>query len=204
MFTYNLRLAFQSLRRTPVIAALMIGAIALGVGVCVTSLTVYRLMSGNPIAHRNEVLYSVTLDSWGGDEPYDDDHPWLAPPQTTYRDTMALLESDIPDGHAAMRKGGFVLDPVTTEGVLPFNVVSRFTTKDFFAMFDVPFAYGGGWNEVADRDGERLVVLSKDSEREGVRRRGQRRQDAAAEWPGLQGSWRAEGLAADTQVLRSQ
>jgi putative ABC transport system permease protein len=49
------------MRRNPVIAALMISAIALGVGMCITTLTVFRLMSGNPIEHRNEVLYAVTL-----------------------------------------------------------------------------------------------------------------------------------------------
>ena len=38
----------KSLRRNPMLTALMIGAIALGVGVCITTLTVYRLMSGNP------------------------------------------------------------------------------------------------------------------------------------------------------------
>ena len=163
MLSYNLRLAYQSLRRTPGIAALMIGAIALGVGVCVTSLTVYRLQSGNPIAHRNDVLYSVTLDSWGADEPADDERPLLPPPQMTYRDTMALSESDIPDRQAVMRKGAFVLDPITTEGVRPFSVLARFTTEDFFAMFDVPFAFGGGWDQAADRDAESVVVLSKET-----------------------------------------
>ena len=69
MFGYHIRLAIKSLQRTPVIAALMIGAIALGVGICVTTLTVFRLMSGNPIQHRNDVLYAVTLDSWGPDQP---------------------------------------------------------------------------------------------------------------------------------------
>jgi putative ABC transport system permease protein len=56
MFSYNLRLALKSLRRTPGVAALMIGAIGLGVGVCVTTLTVWRVMSSNPILHKNDVL----------------------------------------------------------------------------------------------------------------------------------------------------
>ena len=64
MLAYYFRLALKSLRRNPMLTALMIGAIAVGVGVCITTLTVYRLMSGNPVAHRNNVLYSVTLDSW--------------------------------------------------------------------------------------------------------------------------------------------
>src|SRR5688572_19259110 len=108
MFTYHLRLALKSLRRNPVLSALMIGAIALGVGICITTLTVYRLMSGNPIAHRNEVLYAVTLDSW--DEPADADNPELPPMQVTYNDAMAMYLSDIPSRKVVMRKAGLVIE----------------------------------------------------------------------------------------------
>jgi putative ABC transport system permease protein len=96
MFTYYVRLAIKSLRRNPVLASLMIGAIALGVGVCVTTLTVYRLMSGNPIEHRNEVLYAVTLDNWDPEQPWSKEHPELPPHELTYRDSTALMASDIP------------------------------------------------------------------------------------------------------------
>ena len=67
MLAYHLRLALKSLRRNPVLTALMIGAIALGVGVCITTLTVYRLMSGNPLAHRNDVLYAVHAGQLGSE-----------------------------------------------------------------------------------------------------------------------------------------
>jgi putative ABC transport system permease protein len=161
MFTYYLRLAIKSLRRNPVLASLMIGAIALGVGVCVTTLTVYRLMSGNPIEHRNDVLYAVTLDNWDPDQPWREEKPELPPPEVTYRDGQALMQSDIPTRKVIMRKGSFVLDPVQTEGANPFLVEARLTTKDFFAMFDVPFLYGGGWDQEADDQTQLVVVLSK-------------------------------------------
>ncbi len=163
MLTYYLRLASKSLKRNPIIAALMIGAIALGVGICATTLTVYRLMSGNPIEHRNDVLYAVTLDSWDAEEPADDDRPELPPRELTYRDAMALLESDIPTRKAAMHKSGFVLDPVHTEGAKPFLVEARMTTNDFFPMFDVPFLYGGPWDDSADESAQLVVVLSKET-----------------------------------------
>lgn len=163
MFVYHLRLALKSLRRNPVIASLMIGAIALGVGVCITTLTVYRLMSGNPVAHRNDVLFAVTLDSWDANNPFNDDHPELPPPELTYRDAQALYASDIPDRKVMMRKGSFVVDPVDTEGAKPFVVEARLTTKDFFSMFDVPFLYGGGWDQAADDSSQMVVVLSKES-----------------------------------------
>jgi putative ABC transport system permease protein len=161
MFAYHFRLALKSLRRTPVIAALMIGAIALGVGVCITTLTVYRLMSGNPLDHRNDVLYTVTMDSWDVNKPWDDKRPEQPPYELTYRDTTALLQSDIPTRQVAMRKATFVVEGDAATGTKPFRIEARLTTKDFFAMFDAPFQYGGGWDEEADRDAQHLVVLSK-------------------------------------------
>src|SRR5262245_38658360 len=96
MLAYHLRLALKSLRRTPGITASMIAAIGLGVGVCVTTLTVWLLMSSNPLQSRNDVLYAVTLDNWDPNRPMYPLSPQLPPNQVTYRDAMAMLESDIP------------------------------------------------------------------------------------------------------------
>ena len=49
MTAYYLRLALKSFRRNPGLTALMVGAIALGIAVCVMTLTIYHAMSGNPI-----------------------------------------------------------------------------------------------------------------------------------------------------------
>lgn len=162
MLTYNLRLALKSLRRTPGIAALMIGAIGLGVGVCVTTMTVWRLMLSNPIEHRNDVMYSVTLDNWDPNQPIFENSPELPPHQLTYRDAKAMFESDIPTRKVMSYKGSFILD-TDVEGLQPFQIISRFTTADFFAMFDVPFQYGNGWDAEADAIGQPVVVLSKET-----------------------------------------
>ena len=138
MLAYYFRIAIKSLRRNPMLTALMIGAIAVGVGVCITTLTVYRLMSGNPMEARNDVLYSVTLDSWDANNPWSDDHPELPPPELTYRDAQALYASNIPDRKVMMRKAAFVVEAPPKSGVAPFLVEGRTTTKDFFGMFNVP------------------------------------------------------------------
>ena len=111
MFAYYLRLGLASLRRTPMITMLTIAAIALGIGVCTTTLTVYHLMSSNPIQHRNEVLYAVTMDGWDPDQPWYSDRPHRPPPELTYRDAQALLESDISDRRVAMRKTTVAVEP---------------------------------------------------------------------------------------------
>jgi putative ABC transport system permease protein len=163
MFSYHLRLALKSLRRTPVVSGLMIGAIALGVGVCITTLTVYRLMSGNPIAHRNDVLYAVTLDGWDPSQPFyrNTKRPELPPPELTYMDAAALLQSDIPTRRVAMRKAAVIVERADVRSVQPFQAVARLTTSDFFPMFDVPFRYGGTWDKGADEAAQSVVVLSQ-------------------------------------------
>jgi putative ABC transport system permease protein len=161
MFAYYFRIALKSLRRNPMLTGLMIGAIAVGVGVCITTLTVYRLMSGNPVAHRNDVLFAVTMDGWDPNTPWSDDHPERPPPELTYRDAQALYNSTIPDRKVMMRKAAFVVEAPPKSGVAPFLIEGRTTTKDFFGMFDVPFKYGAGWDQAADDTSQMVVVLSK-------------------------------------------
>ena len=59
MFTYDLRLALKSIRRNPVLSALMVSAIGIGIGACMTVITVYYLMSGNPIPQKSAELFAV-------------------------------------------------------------------------------------------------------------------------------------------------
>ena len=42
----------------------------------------------------------------------------------------------------------------------PFFATARATSADFFAMFDTPFAHGGGWTAAEDEGAEQVVVLS--------------------------------------------
>jgi putative ABC transport system permease protein len=56
MFAYQLRLAFKSLRRNPVLSALLVAAIGLGIAVSTASVTIYYIYSGNPIPNKSDVL----------------------------------------------------------------------------------------------------------------------------------------------------
>ena len=64
MFAYYLRLALLSLKRNRILTALMVAAIALGIGMSMTSLTVLHVMSGNPLAHKDDLVRRVQLDNW--------------------------------------------------------------------------------------------------------------------------------------------
>jgi putative ABC transport system permease protein len=157
--SYYLKLALKSLRRTPGLTALMVCAIALGIGTCIVTLTVYHAMSGNPIWWKNSVLYSVTMDSWSPHEPFDSQHPQLPPPQLTYKDATYLMQSDAPKRKAIMTKLLGMLSGAPGQ-TLPLHVWTRATSGDFFQMFDVPFEYGGPWDASADRGPQPVIILS--------------------------------------------
>lgn len=160
MFAYYIRLAALSIRRNPVLSALMMAAIAVGIGAFMTMLTVYHIQSGNPIWWKNDQLYHPQVDTWDPDEPYDDSRPEMAPTQLTWRDATALQQSDIPTYKTPSFKIVGVIQP-DNEDLAPFIESGRMATNDFFAMFDVPFLYGTAWDDRTDAREEFVVVLSK-------------------------------------------
>jgi putative ABC transport system permease protein len=157
MFRYYIKLGVLSIRANPALSALMVAAIAIGIGACMSIVTVRHVMSDNPIAHKNDVLYHVQLDNWNPDDPYDE--PNQPPEQVTYLDATALHEAGRAFRQTISFKSGRVVQP-DGEGVRPFQEEVRATTADFFAMFDVPFKYGSSWDAAADQTEEHVVVLS--------------------------------------------
>lgn len=160
MLSYNIRLAFLSFRRTPGLTALMIGAIALGIAACIITITMYHAMSGNPIWWKSSRLYALTMDSWDPNVPYDQARPALPPPLLSYGDAVRLADSRIPVRHVIMHRDSGVITGAIAQRK-PLQVVTRVTSADFFAMFDVPFLYGGGWSPSADIPAQPFIVLSK-------------------------------------------
>jgi len=158
MLGYYAHLALRSFRRNPGLTTLMVLAIALGIAVCIMTLTVYHAMSGNPIWWKNERLYAVTMDNWDPNQTYDVNGK-SRPPQMTYKDTAYLFNSSIPE----RKEVSFTSPGVISGGptAAPHRVATRVTTSDFFAMFDAPFLYGSGWAAAADRPAQPVIVLSR-------------------------------------------
>jgi len=160
MFNYNIKLALMSMRRNPVMTALMVAAIAVGIGVSMTTLSVYHMMSSNPIPEKSDVLFAVTLDSWNPLRPFDDDHPERAPHQLTFHDAERLAALAEGKRQTAMFESSLIIEPLGDDD-LPFEAGARVATADFFPMFNVPFLYGSGWDKSADSEAEPVVVLTR-------------------------------------------
>lgn len=160
MFWYYLRVSLHSMKRNPMLSSLMVVAIALGIGVSMTTITVYYLMSADPIPQKSSQLFAVQLDSWGINRPFDSDRPERAPHQLTHRDATALWQAQKAKRQVAMFESTLIVEP---EKDKPYLAMLRVTTGDFFPMFQTPFLYGSGWSKLDDDKASQVVVLSKES-----------------------------------------
>ncbi len=156
MFGYYFSLALRSFRRNKVLTTLMVLAIALGIGASMTTLTVYHVLSGDPIPHKSSQLYYVQMDAASKDGYTAGEEPQR---QVTRFDAEALLREKKADRQALMTGGGISIVPQKA-GLSPFAVDSRYTSADFFAMFETPFRFGGGWSASDDEARAHVVVLA--------------------------------------------
>lgn len=157
MFAYYFDLALRSFKRNKVLTALMVLAIALGIGASMTTLTVFRVLSGDPLPGKSGTLFYPQLDPQGMDGYIAGEEPDT---QMTRLDAEALLRQARGDRQALMTGGGVGIQPLK-QGLAPFAEDARYTSADFFAMFDAPFLYGNGWSKTEDDKRDRVVVIGK-------------------------------------------
>ena len=157
MFVHYLTLGLRSLRRNPALTVLMVMSIGLGVAAAMTTWSVFRAVSGNPIPDKAAQLYTPQIDNWGPQQ----NEKGEPPSALSYTDAMALMRA-----HQAKQQT--LLYPVQLSVLpggnrsLPVAVNGYAVSGDFFPMFEVPFQYGSGWS-AADDDGRGAVaVLSEE------------------------------------------
>ena len=157
MFAYYCNLALRSFRRDKALTALMVLAIALGIGACMTTLTVFHVLSGDPIPGKSDRLFYVQFDP----AEMNDFTPGEEPSQQVTRlDAETLLREKRGARQAMMTGGGVSITP-GKEGLMPFVSDARYTSADFFPMFDVPMLYGNGWGAREDDAHARVAVISR-------------------------------------------
>ncbi len=162
MLGYHIRMAWKSLKRNPILSALIVFGIALGIGVSTTFVAGHHVLSRDPIPEKSSLLYYVEMDNWAPERGWSDEDPKAAPNQVTYRDATALMKSTIPTYQSAMFKSYLYVFPPAKVG-RPYRGRVRLCFADFFPMFDVPFRYGIGWGRSADRTPDPVVVLGHDT-----------------------------------------
>jgi len=159
VFGYYLDLALRSLKRNPVLTALMITAIGFGIGTSMTSLSVSRAISGDPIPEKSRQLFMVQIDSWGPDKRGERNEDGLDE-NLSYIDAMAL--NDLRAAPRQTRIFSTYLNARATDPTLkPVGMIAPAVDADFFPMFKAPFRFGGPWSRSDDQDGSLVVVISR-------------------------------------------
>ena len=157
MFGYYLDLALRSLKRNKALTALMVLAIALGIGASMTTLTVLHVLSGDPLPGKSQTLFYPQLDP----QDMDGYGPQVEPPdEVTWIDGMNLLHARRADRQALMTGGSVPVEP-TRSNITPFYSDARYTTADFFPMFNVPMLYGRAWTSSDDDSKARVGVITR-------------------------------------------
>ncbi|UXM99811.1 ABC transporter permease [Xanthomonas hortorum pv. pelargonii] len=136
MFGYYFTLAVRSFRRNKILTALMVLAIALGIGASMTTLTVFYVLSGDPLPGRSQTIFIPQLDARSRDHRSTE-----ALEQLTRFDAEALLREKRADRQAMMSGGNVAVEP-DNASLRPFSLDARYTSTDFFPMFDTPFSMG--------------------------------------------------------------
>jgi putative ABC transport system permease protein len=157
MFGYYFDLALRSFKRNKALTALMVIAIALGIGASMTTLTVFYILSGDPLPGRSQTLFYPQLDAANMDEFTPGEEP---EDQMTRYDAETLLGQHRGDRQALMKRGNLLVKPLGAE-LDSFSADARYTSADFFAMFGAPFLYGNGWGQAEDNARSRIAVISK-------------------------------------------
>lgn len=164
MLGYYIRLALRSLRGNVVLTALMIAAIGVGIGASMTTVTIFRTMSADPLPEKSHTLFTPQIDNFGPTVANGSLRSALTsdqlPTALTYTDAVALLRAHTAERQAAMYgTTADVTPPNSAQG--SFQVQARATSADFFGMFDVPFVYGAPWSATEDESRVPVVVLSR-------------------------------------------
>jgi putative ABC transport system permease protein len=158
MFGYYFDMARRSLKRSPVLTALMVLAIAVGIGASMTTLTVMHLLSGDPLPGKSSHIFYPQVDPSTKPDPDHDHQPY---DMMDYRSAMDLWNAHRADRQALIGQSSIRL---TAADVNQPPLMARMlsTTSDFFPMFAVPFQYGGSWQPQDDAKHLRVAVISSD------------------------------------------
>ena len=161
MFLYNIRIGIKSLRRNPILTALLIAAIALGICVSTSFIALRHIFEKDPLPGKSQDMFFVRLDNWDPARAYNAEDPKSLPQMITYRDMREVMKSDIPVHQVGTYRARMFAHPDPKMG-RPFAANIRMTFSDFFPMFDIPFQYGSGWDKAADAKPEQVIVIDQE------------------------------------------
>lgn len=155
MWNYYFKLGLKSLRRNPILTALMVLILGFGVGASMTAYTVMHVLGGDPMPHKSNQLFVPQMDTQPADNYEVGDDPDL---QMGYLDVDPFLRAGKGSNRTAVYGIGPTID-ASRKDLPPFGEPGLAMTRGFFEIFETPFRFGGPWSAAEDDNGEFVVVI---------------------------------------------
>lgn len=153
---YTIEAALRRMRRAPVLTCMAVFCLAVGCGSFITMATVLHVISGDPIPGASSELYYPRIDYETG---------WHEGNGPDPSNAVTLIDAEAMSRFSGQK--GFAMAAGTRARVTPDSAADPFyqnghgVTRDFFALFAVPFAFGSGWSVDDDANASHAIVLSK-------------------------------------------
>ncbi len=151
MFNYYLKLSLRNLTKHRLFFSLMIASLAVGVGVFVANIAIIKSMANDPLPHKSDKVFNVSLNIWTNDNP----NAKLLHIMR-YDDAMHLLNNEIATHTMVHYQSQVYTRAVDSKSLSRVQAIVRATTPGFFPLTDAPFAFGGAWQN----DRAQQVVIS--------------------------------------------
>lgn len=165
MFGFHLRTALRGLKRTPFVSLLSLLAVAVGVGVSTSVISMRHILSQDPLPKKSDRVFYVRLDSWTPDRPFFGEPEGAPPKQITYQDMRRLMKNDLPAHQSGVASVFGFLFP-QKEGIRPFQSRLALCHSGLFQIMEAEFQYGGPWSSENDGDSPEPVVVITDKTNE--------------------------------------
>jgi len=142
MFNYYLKLSVRNLIRNRLFFILMLSTLAVGVGVFLANIAIIKSMSSDPIPHKSDRIFNVTLNVWTADNQDDELIETMR-----YQDAMHILENNIATHTMVHYQSQVYARDINSKSLTRHQADVRATTPGFFPLTEAPFAYGGVWQQ---------------------------------------------------------
>lgn len=152
MFRYYLQLAFRRCRNSPAIVALVVLTMAIGVAACMTALTIFAALEGEPLPGISNHLYVATMDAQEQVSKYGQGDSLLK-----LRDAKALV-----DAHRAPAQVALVTSYTQVEnpdGKQSDNVEGLLAYGPALQELGVPLRYGRPWTPAEQASHAPVAVI---------------------------------------------
>lgn len=158
MFRYYLQLAFARCRRSPAMVALVVLTMAIGIAACMTALTIFSALEGEPLPGISHHLYVVTMDAREVVDRNNGDNAYALPDSLLkLRDAKALIDTQRAVTQVALATSRPEI--VAPDGKMSYVVNGLLAYGPVLEQLGVPLRFGRPWTGSEQASRAPVVVI---------------------------------------------